>query len=223
METIAPFIGRYTSRLLHFPFFFQGFRPWWDVVIAFRNLISHVRLEFEKTGTLRNLPNCIRTVTSAKRYTARHPLDYRRGEWHKTSPFWLGRHMTVSVASSVPAPGKRGKGKGVFLLAPSYTRAAILYILLPSFLAFSSHRSTTYHHPRIPTTPASVHNHHHNHHHYYRALPPTHRYHHRPERAVVGSEKDDKGEERSWGRKGDGARRERLRGKKKKRGQRSQE
>jgi len=63
--------------------------------------------------------------------------------------------MTVSVASSVPAPGKRGRGKGVFLLAPSYTRTAILYILLPSFLAFSSHRSTTYHHPRIPTTPAS--------------------------------------------------------------------
>lgn len=75
-----------------------------------------------------------------------HPLEYREEKWHKTSLFRLGRHMTVSVASSSPLP----------VLLPPLPAADIL---LPSFLALSSKpakppartHSPTHLHPRTFT------------------------------------------------------------------------
>lgn len=67
--------------------------------------------------------------------------------------------MTVSVASSVlsPTPLFRRVPPPPLLLSPtSCSRIAIHYILLPSFLALSSHRSATYYHPRTLPPRASL-------------------------------------------------------------------
>jgi len=102
--------------------------------------------------------------------------------------------MTVSVASSTSLLRVRRReeeeeeGRGSSSWSPLPRACYPLYILLPSFLALSSHRST-YHHPRTPTTSALAHNHHH-------GITTTMMFFNqhigtdrRPERTIVGSEK----------------------------------